>query len=125
MQENAIVENNARMFATITNEANMMLPLLTQSFEIRIKNNAESHKQLKMCYYGKIFNLNENVAPLLGKTFIAKVDWSALEVANKYMFLNLDNGGSILLNADNIKTIITNKGLALKMYKTWELAAGK
>lgn len=121
----SLVENNARMFATITNEANMMLPLLTQAFEIRIKNNAESHKQLKMCYFGKQYNPKENVAPLLGKTFIAKVDWSALETANKYMFLKLDNGGSILLDADNIKTIITNKGLALKMYKTWELAAGK
>ena len=111
----SLVENNARMFAAITNEANMIVPLLTQSFDIRIKNNQKSFDVL----YGMGIPAADCVK-MLGKTFNAKVDWSCME-----MFVPKLEGINwcIMLHPSTFKDCVTQIGIAPKMYKTWKLAA--
>ena len=121
----AVLSKQAMDYAKAMAHATAMAELMSQEFDVRIKSNNISHKELSMCYFGKLYNPKENHALLLGKTFKAKVNWSALESAKSYMFLTLDNGGEILLDEHNIKKIITNKGMAFKMLAVWKLAAGK
>ena len=123
-QAQCMVTNCAAQYANATVAAIEMAELLAQEFEIRIKGSSEAYKQLKPCYFGKRYDPKENVAKLLGKTFSAKVDWSALEAARGYMFLTLDNGGTLLLDDVNFKSVITQKGMAPKMFEAWKLAKG-
>ncbi|QZI86115.1 hypothetical protein PODOV006v2_p0021 [Vibrio phage 15E36.1] len=119
MNQELLVENNARMFATITNEANMMLPLLTQSFDIRIKSNSKSFEHLR-CSVGA-----EKAAKLLGKTLSVKVDWGACGGFDKQSFMWLRINGTydiLLIDEADLKAVITQKGIASKMFATWKLA---
>ncbi|AHN84683.1 hypothetical protein PV_032 (endogenous virus) [Gutovirus Vc1] len=122
MNEELLVENNARMFAAVTNEARLMLPLLMQEFTIRIKSNEESFKHLRMSVGA------ERAAKLLGKTLTVKVNWGACGGVTKQSFMWLSIKGAydnLLLDADDMKAVVTHKGLGHKMFETWKLAAGK
>ncbi len=120
MEDNKIVENNARMFATINQEAGMILPLLTQSIDISFKSSEESFKWMRL------FGLP--AAKMVGKTFKAKVLWGACGGVKEqtYMWLQLDGiEQAVLVDDEFLARSVKHLGLVRKMYATWKLAAGK
>lgn len=112
-------ESQARIFAEATHQAREMTPLLTQEFDVRIKNNETSFKHLKYSLCGS------QAAKLLGKTLKCKVQWGACGGIHKqsFMFLLYESTyNSILLDEDGMKAICTQKDLAPKMFYAWQVA---
>ncbi len=115
-----VLENNARMFATINQEAGIILPLLTQSFDVHLKGSTESFDCLNT--YGL------PAAKMVGKTFKAKVLWGACgDIKDQnFMWLQLDGiEHPMLVSAHKLDSCIKHLGLVRKMYATWKLASGK
>ncbi len=109
--DNSLVENNARMFATVTNEAHMMLPLLTQTFKLRIKSGGKNplawstFPQEEVCLLGKWIDV---VVVWEGTTF-----FTLREVKTRRL---------LQFCKEEFFAHVTQKGVAPKMFKTWELA---
>ena len=104
-----VIENNARMFATITSEANQIMPLLTQKFEMRIKGSSNLSWSIN----------KKSDALLLGKWIEVTVDWDIMQNTNLIAFSHGE--GLIILTPSEFKEHITQKGLAPKMFDAWIL----
>ncbi|CAM0028802.1 hypothetical protein VPHD529_0022 [Vibrio phage D529] len=113
-------EAQARIFAEATHQAREMTPLLTQEFDVRIKNNEESFKHLRTSVPADV------AVKLLGKTIRVKVLWGACGGVNEqhFMFLGIvgDICKQILFDESDMKAICTQKGLAPRMFYAWQTA---
>lgn len=118
--EQKVIENNARLFSKITSDAHEIAPLLAQEFSVRLKNSKESFHSIT----------GTGTSPsILGKTFNAKIDWSACGGVGEQLFMWLllfNKDGcvehTLLVNDERCKNLLTKTGLAHKMYDAWKFA---
>ena len=101
----ALIENNARMFATITSEANQIVPLLTQSFIMRVKSGTPP----PICV----------PVSIMGKWIEVKVDWEYSE-SHIITFRPVKGYGLYMFSHNEFLKHVTQKGLAPRMVKAWQ-----
>lgn len=103
--ELSLIENNARMFATITSEANQIVPLLTQKFMMRIKSGTPPP-------IGVPVNI-------MGKWIECQVDWEYSEGC--ILTIRPVKGyGLYMFGVNDFAKHVTQKGLAPRMFNAWK-----
>ncbi|YP_009791109.1 hypothetical protein HOR87_gp20 [Marinomonas phage CB5A] len=122
----------AAKFATVTQVARTLVPVMTQEFPIRIKSTKEAHGFLKHSLVSTLsprnhkhdYSYSEMAARLLGKALMVKVDWSML---NACMWLIGELDGckfNLPVSSFSFKKVITQKKQPLAMFELWKTASG-
>ncbi|ARB11236.1 hypothetical protein [Marinomonas phage CPP1m] len=117
----------AAKFATVTQVARTLVPIMTQEFPIRIKSSSKVHELLmfSVIYYGisERKELSKVASRLLGKTLMVKVDWSMLETGMWVTGTFEGHKLEMYLNEGYFKNVITQKKQPLAMFELWKTAS--
>ncbi len=108
------IENNARLFAQITQQANEIAPLLSQTFKIKLRGSASD---MDWC----VDSQKRFSAKYLGKPVDCKVRWDITENSSLFIVETIKEGQLLQFTESEFYKYVVQVGLAPRMVAAWKL----